>query len=89
MTFFDLCAGCRMHLAFLCIYGLFDDFSFGMLDFLYLISCTMLYLIDIIDFICCSNVIFILRLRGLAIFDLYDISFTSCSGCLARSVGIV
>lgn len=78
-----------MHLAFMVLLGLLDDFIFGFIDFLYccLISC--LFLIDLYDLLIVHNRCFYLRLRGLSLLDLYDIMFLSCSGCLSRSLGIV
>jgi len=72
MTFFDLCCGCRMHLAFMVLLGLLDDFVFGFLDFLLMLLVTIFFLLDIVDLFVLGNRIFYLRLRGLSFFDLLD-----------------
>jgi len=89
MLLFDLCCGCRMHLAFICILGLLDDFVFGFCDFLLLILLSNMNLLCMLDLLFINNRLFFLRLRGLAIFSLFDIVFNSISGCLSRSCGMV
>lgn len=89
MTFFDLCCGCRMHLAFMVFCGLLDDFIFGFLDFLFLLFIGVLFLLDIFDLFLIGNRLFYLRLRGLSFLDCYDLIFMSISGCLSRSLGMV
>jgi len=89
MTFFDLCCGCRMHLAFMVLLGILDDFVFGFLDFIIILIYTFLLLIDIYDFLFIGNRLFYIRLRGLSLFCIYDLSFNSLSGCLSRSLGMV
>lgn len=78
-----------MHLAFCCLLGLLDDFIFGFCDFLLLLLVTVLFLLDLYDFLVLGNRLFYLRLRGLSYFDLYDLCFMSLSGCLSRSLGMV
>jgi NADH-quinone oxidoreductase subunit D len=89
MTFFDLCVGCRMHLAFMVLLGLLDDFVFGFCDFVLLLLLTVLFLLDLYDLFVFGNRVFYLRLRGLSYFDLYDLCFMSLSGVLSRSLGMV
>lgn len=89
MTFFDLCCGTRMHCAFLLIMGIMDDFFIGVLEFCIWLLTTILFLLDIYDYIGMHNRLLYLRLRGLALLDVYDIAFTSISGCMARSTGVV
>ena len=89
MTFFDYVCGCRMHLAFICLCGCLDDFTFGLLDFLFFIIVTNLFLLDLLDLMVCSNRFFYLRLRGLSLFSFWDICFNSLSGVLARSCGLL
>lgn len=89
MTFFDLCCGCRMHIAFMCLVGLLDDFAFGFCDFLLMLILTILLLIDLYDLLVFGNRMFYMRLRGLSYFDLYDLCFMSLSGVLSRSLGMV
>jgi NADH:ubiquinone oxidoreductase subunit D len=69
MTFFDYVCGCRMHLSFICLCGCLDDFTFGLLDFLFFIIVTNLFLLDMLDLMVCSNRFFYLRLRGLSLFS--------------------
>ena len=80
MTFFDLCVGCRMHLAFMVFLGLLDDFVFGFCDFLSLLLLTMIFLLDLYDLFVFGNRVFYLRLRGLSYFDLYDLCFMILDG---------
>lgn len=89
MTFFDLCCGCRMHLAFMCLLGLLDDFVFGFIDFLLMLCISCLFVLDLYDLLFIGNRLLYLRLRGLAFFDVYDLCFNSISGCLSRSLGMV
>jgi NADH:ubiquinone oxidoreductase subunit D len=88
MTFFDLCCGVRMHLAFMCLCGLLDDFVFGFCDFFLMLIITILFLVDLYDLFVLGNRLFYLRLRGLSYFDLYDLIFMSISGVLSRSLGM-
>jgi len=89
MTFFDLLCGTRMHLAIFVICGLLDDFCVFFVDFVYLfiINCTIFF--DYLDLFCVCNRLFYLRLRGLSVFDLYDIICFSISGVLSRCTGII
>jgi len=47
------------------------------------------FLCDLLDVICVVNRIAYIRLRGIALFDLFDVLFNSISGVIARSVGIL
>jgi len=78
-----------VHLAFLVLVGLLDDFVFGFVDFLYSCIISSLFLIDIYELLILQNRTFYIRLRGLSILDVYDLSFLSCSGVLSRSLGLV
>jgi len=78
-----------MHLAFFVLGGLFDDFLFGFYDFCFVLFFSLLLYIDILCFFTTINRIFFVRLRGLAIFFLYDLLFMSLSGVLSRALGIV
>nr|QMU23866.1 putative NADH dehydrogenase subunit 7 [Trypanosoma lewisi] len=89
MTFFDLCCGCRMHLCFMVLLGILDDFVFGFVDFLILLIISCLFIMDCYDLLFVGNRLFYLRLRGLSFFDLYDLLFNSLSGVLSRSLGMV
>ncbi|CCW72307.1 unnamed protein product [Phytomonas sp. Hart1] len=89
MTFFDLVCGCRMHLAFMCLLGVLDDFVFGFIDFILLLCISFLSCIDLYDVLFMGNRLFYIRLRGLCFFDCLDLVYCSISGVLARSVGLV
>ena len=67
MTFFDFTCGCRMHCAFICCCGVFDDLSFGLFDFVLFLCFTCLFLLDLYDLLCLNNRISYLRLRGLSL----------------------
>jgi NADH-quinone oxidoreductase subunit D len=67
MTFFDFTCGCRMHLAYFCICGVFDDFSFALIDFIVFLCYSSLFLIDLYDIFCFINRICYLRLRGISL----------------------
>lgn len=88
-VFYDLCCGCRMHLAFMVLLGLLDDFVYGFIDFLFCCLSSCLFLIDIYDMLLVNNRNFYLRLRGLSVLDLYDLMFLSCSGTMSRSLGML
>ena len=88
MTFFDLVCGCRMHLAFMVLCGLLDDFFFGFGEFVVVLVLSFCFIIDLLDMFVMSNRLFYLRLRGLHFFDIFDIMFMSLSGVLSRSVGV-
>jgi len=80
--------GCRMHLAFFCICGVLDDFTCGLYDFVFFILNSLLFLLEIFDLCCVMNRLAYLRLRGIALLDLFDLSFNSVSGLMARCLGI-
>jgi len=67
MTFFDFTCGCRMHCAYFCLCGVFDDLSFGLLDFILFLCFTCLFLLDLYDLLCINNRISYLRLRGISL----------------------
>jgi len=70
MTFFDFTCGCRMHLAFICLLGLLDDISFGLIDYVLFLCFTLIFLIDLLDLFICNNRISYLRLRGISLFGI-------------------
>lgn len=78
-----------MHLAFIVLYGVVDDFTYGCFDFFYFVVTTTLFFLDLLDFMLVCNFFFMIRLRGFAILDCYDIFFNSISGVLSRSCGLV
>lgn len=78
-----------MHLAFMVLLGILDDFVFGFVDFLLLLVISCLFIMDCYDLLFVGNRLFYLRLRGLSFFDLYDLCFNSLSGILSRSLGMV
>ena len=87
-TFFDLSCGTRMHLAFMVILGVLDNITCYFLDYIMVCLVSSLFMLEIFEMLILNNRLFYLRLRGLAILDVYDISFMGCSGCLGRSVGL-
>jgi len=89
MTFFDLCIGARMHLAFYVLCGLFDDFLFGFYDFLFCLLYSLMYLMDLLFYSCFINRFVFIRLRGLSYILIYDILLNSLSGLFTRSCGLV
>jgi len=89
MTFLDYVCGCRMHLAFICLCGCLDDLSFGVLDFIFFIIITCLFLLELFDCLVVNNRLFYLRLRGLSLCNFWDLIFNSLSGLLSRSLGLL
>ncbi len=89
MTFFDYVCGCRMHCAFICLLGCLDDISFSLLEYVLFLIRSNLFLLELFDSVCINNKITYLRLRGIGVFDFYDISYNSISGVLARSCGLL
>jgi NADH:ubiquinone oxidoreductase subunit D len=88
MTFFDYVCGVRMHLAFICLCGVLDDFTFGCLDFLFFLISSCFLLCDLVDHFVLTNRFVYLRLRGLTCLSFWDLCFNSLSGLLARCVGL-
>lgn len=78
-----------MHCAYFCVCGVLDDLSCGLFDFLFLIVFGFVFLCDLLDVVCVVNRIAFIRLRGVALFDVFDIVFNSISGVLARSCGFM
>jgi len=78
-----------MHVAFFCLCGVFDDISFGLLDFLFYMFFCLLFLFDLYDLLCLNNRISFLRLRGISLLCLWDLIFNSISGVLSRSCGLI
>jgi NADH:ubiquinone oxidoreductase subunit D len=78
-----------MHLAYFCLCGVLDDFSIGLIDFLLFLTYSLIFICELFDIVCISNRIAYIRLRGIALLDIYDVSFNSISGLLARSTGLL
>jgi len=55
MVVFDFVCGCRMHLAFFCLCGVLDDFSFGVVDFLLFLCLSCMFLLDVFDLFVLNN----------------------------------
>jgi NADH-quinone oxidoreductase subunit D len=89
MTFFDYVCGCRMHCAFICLLGCLDDISFSLIEYIMFLIKSNLFLLELFDSVCINNKIAYLRLRGIGVFDFYDITYNSISGVLARSCGLL
>jgi len=68
MLFFDFTCGCRLHCAFICLCGLLDDISFGLIDYILFLSVSCIFLVDLYDLFCLNNRISYLRLRGISLF---------------------
>lgn len=86
---FDFLCGCRMHCAFLLVCGVLDDFCCGFIDYCLFICFGFVFLMDILDCILLLNRLAYIRLRGVAVFDLFDVCCNSISGGVARSVGLL
>jgi NADH:ubiquinone oxidoreductase subunit D len=78
-----------MHCAYLCLLGCLDDISFSVIDFLWSLILSNLFLLEMFDFVCVNNRIGYLRMRGIGLLDIYDLTSTSISGVLGRSVGFL
>jgi len=78
-----------MHLCFICLCGVLDDFTLCVLDFLVFLVFTCFSFLDILDLCVVNNRLFYLRLRGLSVFCFWDLCFNSLSGVLARSCGML
>jgi len=87
MIIFDWISGVRMHVAYVCVGGVLDDLSFMLLDYCNCCVCSVLIVLDLLDIVIVNNRILYLRLRGLCLVDLNDISFYSISGVMIRCVG--
>jgi hypothetical protein len=69
--------------------GCLDDISFSLLEYILFLVRSNLFLLELFDLVCLNNKIVYLRLRGIGIFDFYDISYNSISGVLARACGFL
>jgi len=78
-----------MHLAFFVVCGVLDDFVIGLIDFLFFMLNSLIFLLDVFDIVVLMNRIAYVRLRGIALVDIFDIVFNSISGLLARGCGLV
>lgn len=56
-----------MHVAFICLCGVLDDLSFGLLDYVLFCLLSCLFLIEIFDLLLLNNRISYLRLRGISL----------------------
>lgn len=68
LSVFDLVSGVRMHVSFLSIGGVLDDFSF-IYDVLYSILDSSITVCDCFDLMFTTNRVLYLRLRGIALLD--------------------
>jgi len=80
-------AVCIWH--FFCVCGVLDDFGCGVYDFLFFLIFSVLFLLEIFDLVCLMNRIAYLRLRGIALVDVFDVLFGSVSGVVARGCGLL
>jgi len=78
-----------MHVAYICIGGVLDDLSFMILDYINCIVVSVLMLLELLDVVIVNNRIAYLRLRGLCIIDMNDISIYSVSGVMIRCIGVL
>jgi len=89
MIFFDFSCGVRLHLSYLSLLGVFDDFNFGFIDFLNFIFITCFFVLDLFEFIVLNNRFLYLRFRGCSFVDVFDIFIIGISGVLLRSCGLL
>ncbi len=89
MIFFDYVCGCRMHCAYLCLMGVVDDISFSVVDFLWTLLLSNFFLLEMFDFVCSNNRIGYLRLRGIGLLDIFDLTYVCMSGVVGRAVGFL
>jgi len=89
MTFFDYVCGCRMHCAFICLLGCLDDLSYSIIEYVLFLIKSNIFLLELLEILCVNNRIVYLRLRGVGLFDIYDINYNSISGLLARACGLL
>jgi len=89
MVFFDYVCGVRLHVAYISLVGVFDDFSFGLLDYVFYILSSCFFVLDLFDFGIVNSRFVYLRFRGLSFVDLLDVFCMSISGVLLRSVGLL
>ena len=75
-----------MHIAFICLGGVLDDLTLGVLDYLFGLLINNLSLFDLLEVIVVNNRITYSRLRGLCLLDYNDISLFSVSGVMLRCV---
>ena len=78
-----------MHCAYICLLGCLDDLSFSINEYVGFLLKSNIFLLELLELICISNRIVYTRLRGIGVLDLYDITYNSISGVLARAVGLV
>jgi len=84
LSFFELLAGSRMHVAFLTIGGVISANAPNANFLLF----STLSLLDLLELFANNNRICYLRLRGIGIFSFFDTSVLSISGVLARCTGL-
>ena len=77
-----------MHVAYISLFGVSDNNSVGIFDMINFILISNVLLLDIYDSFCVNNRIFYLRLRGISLMSIFDLSSNSISGVLARATGI-
>jgi len=78
-----------MHCAFICLLGCLDDLSYSIIEYVLFLIKSNLFLLELLEVLCVGNRIVYLRLRGIGLLDIYDISFNSISGLLARACGLL
>lgn len=90
LSLFDFTQNSRFHLAFFTISGVSAAGAPDMRTFEYItfLIKSNLFLLEILELTCINNKIVYLRLRGIGVFDFFDISYNSISGVLARATGI-
>ena len=88
MGLFEYVCGARMHVAYISLFGISDSSPTGLYDIVNFILTSNLLLLDIYDSFCVNNRIFYLRLRGISIMSIFDVTNNSISGVLARATGI-
>jgi len=84
LSFFEVLAGSRMHVAFLTIGGTITCAATSTTFLLF----STLSLLDLLELFANNNRICYLRLRGIGIFNFFDVSTLSISGVLARCTGL-
>jgi len=89
MVFFDYVCGVRMHVSYLSLVGVFDDFGFGLLDYVLVMICSCFFVLDLFDYGIVNSRFVYCRFRGLSFVDILDVFCMSISGVLLRSVGLL
>jgi len=80
-------AACIAHILFLL--GCLDDIPFSILEYVVFLIRSNFFLLELLETLCLGNRLLYTRLRGIGLLDIYDISYNSISGLLARCTGIL